>query len=88
MAGTFVPAPGDLLRHVRVPIDGLADHERGHFDLKAIEQVQQARNTFQVAILEIRFRGQVWQLERHRDGEERSERTRIGPYLAARFEHQ
>src|SRR5439155_17861208 len=88
VARTFVPAPGDLPRHLRVPIDRLPDHERGDFDLKTIEQVQQSRNTFQVAVLEIRLGWQVWQLERHRDGEEWAEGTRVGPHLAARLEHQ
>ena len=71
MTSALVPAVGDLARHVWVAINRLSDHERAHLDLVAVEQLEQARNALQIAVLEVGFGGQIRYVQRHRDGKQR-----------------
>src|ERR1700736_2404078 len=59
VSGCFMPTFDDFACEIRRLVYRMADHERGHFDLVLVEQIQDTRDAFIDTVLKEGVRGQV-----------------------------
>jgi hypothetical protein len=59
VSGGFVAAFDDFAREIRRLVYRMPDHERGHFDLVLVEQIQDAWDAFIYAVFKEGVRGQI-----------------------------